>query len=274
MFQKVSIGVGLAVAALAVVAASPAGEAGRGGTLRVDLFSDIDYTDPALAYQGKSWEIEYATCLKLLNYPDANGPKGSQLTPEAASGFPRISNGGKPYDFTVEVTNTRFAPTGQRVTAANFKAAFDRNADPKMQSPATAFMDDIVGADTTPMSGVRVRGKHLIVTLKRAAPDFLARVAMPFFCAIPVNLPRDPNGVETLPAAGPYYVAERAVNKTMVISGTRSTRAGARTTRTRSSTRSGTRRRRSGCGSNGASPTTRPTVSRRRRTPRSHRSTA
>jgi ABC-type oligopeptide transport system substrate-binding subunit len=207
------------VGLLGVFASSAAAKSGakQGGTLRVDLFTDVDYTDPALDYLSTGWEIEYSTCLKLMNYPDVNGPKGSQLTPEAATGFPKISNGGKTYDFTVNVPFTKFAPTGAAVTAANFKAAFDRNADPKMQSPATAFMDDVVGADKTPVSGVRVRGKHLIVTLKKSAPDFLARVAMPFFCAIPTNLPRDPNGVETLPGAGPYYIAERTVNKSIVL---------------------------------------------------------
>jgi len=206
------------VGLLSVFASSAAAKSGakQGGTLRVDLFTDVDYTDPALDYLSTGWEIQYATCVKLMNYPDVNGPKGSQLTPEAATGFPKISNGGKTYDFTVNVPFTKFS-NGGAVTAANFKAAFDRNADPKMQSPATAFMDDIVGADKTPVSGVRVRGKHLVITLKRAAPDFLARVAMPFFCAIPVNLARDPNGVETLPGAGPYYIAERTVNKTIVL---------------------------------------------------------
>src|SRR5437867_344942 len=186
-----------------------------GGTLNVDLFSDVDYTDPALDYLSTGWEIEYATCLKLMNYPDANGARGAQLVPEAAAGFPKVSNGGKVYDFTVSAGFTKLS-NGQAVTAANFKAAFDRDADPKMQSPATAFMDDIVGANTTPVSGVAVKGNHLIITLKKAGPDFLARVAMPFFCAIPTNLARDPNGVETLPAAGPYYIAERSANKSIV----------------------------------------------------------
>jgi ABC-type transport system substrate-binding protein len=188
----------------------------QGGTLNVDLTTDVDYTDPALDYLSTGWELEYATCLKLMNYPDANGPKGAQLVPEAATGFPKVSAGGKVYDFTVSAGFTKFS-TGQPVTAANFKAAFDRNADPKMQSPATAFMDDIVGADKTPVSGVRVRGNHLIITLKKAAPDFTARVAMPFFCAIPVNLPRDPNGVEEPPSAGPYYIAERTPNKSIIV---------------------------------------------------------
>jgi len=207
------------VGLLSVFASSAAAKSGakQGGTLRVDLFTDVDYTDPALDYLSTGWELEYSTCLKLMNYPDVNGPKGAQLIPEAATGFPKVSNGGKTYDFTVNVPFTKFAPTGQGVTAANFKAAFDRNADPKMQSPAGAFMDDIVGAGSTPVSGVRVKGKHLIVSLKQAAPDFLARVAMPFFCAIPTNLERDPNGVLTPPSAGPYYIAERTPNKSILV---------------------------------------------------------
>src|SRR3954447_13628227 len=157
--RKLWLSTALAVIAMLAVfaggaAAKTAKSGATGGTLPVDLSTDVDYTDPALDYLSTGWEIEYSTCLKLMNYPDVNGAKGSQLTPEAASGFPKISNGGKTYDFTVNVPFTKFAPTGQAVTAANFKAAFDRNADPKMQSPATAFMDDVVGADKTPVSGV------------------------------------------------------------------------------------------------------------------------
>ena len=151
-----------------------------------------------------------------MNYPDANGAKGSQLVPEAATGFPKVSNSGKTYDFNVKVGYTKFS-NGQPVTAANFKAAFDRNADPKMQSPAVPFFSDIVGADKSPVSGVKVSGSHLIINLTHAAPDFLARVAMPFFCAIPTNLAHDPNGVLAPASAGPYYVSDRVPNKSITL---------------------------------------------------------
>src|SRR5947199_7841897 len=187
-----------------------------GGTLNVDLTTDVDYTDPALSYLSTGWELEFATCLKLVNYPDANGPRSSQLVPEAASGFPKISNDGKTYDFTVDAGFTKFSD-GSAVTAASFKAAIDRDADPRMQSPSGAFISDIVGASKSPVSGVRVKGKHLIITSTHAAPDLLARLAMPFFCAIPSSLPRDPNGVNTPASAGPYYVASRTPSKSIVL---------------------------------------------------------
>jgi ABC-type transport system substrate-binding protein len=210
----------VAIALLAVFASSAVAKSAKsgatGGTLNVDISTDVDYTDPALDYLSTGWEIEYSTCLKLMNYPDANGPKGSQLVPEAAAGFPKVSNNGKTYDFTVKANFTKFS-NGQAVTAANFKAAIDRDADPKMQSPAVPFFSDIVGADKSPVSGVKVRGSHLVITLTHAAPDFLARMAMPFFCAVPTNLTHDPNGVLNPPSAGPYYIADRVPNKSITI---------------------------------------------------------
>ena len=85
-----------------------------GGTLNVDLTTDVDYTDPSLSYLSTGWELEYATCLKLVNYPDANGPRASQLVPEAASGFPKVSKDGKTYDFTVDCRASRSSRTASR----------------------------------------------------------------------------------------------------------------------------------------------------------------
>ena len=117
------------VALLAVFATSAVAKSGHaskvgatGGTMNVDFFTDVDYTDPALDYLSTGWEIEYATCLKLLNYPDANGPKGAQLVPEAAAGFPKVSNSGKTYDFTVNASFTKFS-NGAPVTASDCAAS-------------------------------------------------------------------------------------------------------------------------------------------------------
>jgi ABC-type transport system substrate-binding protein len=206
----------LAVFAASAAAAKPAKTGATGGTLNADLSTDVDYTDPALDYFQPGWEIEYATCLKLMNYPDANGPKSSQIVPEAATGFPKVSNNGKTYDFTVNASFTKFS-NGAPVGPANFKAAIDRNADPKMQSPSLPFFSDIVGADKSPVSGAKVQGSHLIITLTKASPDFVARMAMPFFCAIPTDLAHDPNGVLAPASAGPYYISDRVPNKSITI---------------------------------------------------------
>jgi len=206
-------------------ASSPASSgkvAKTGGTLNYDLQSDIDFSDPELDYYVPGWEIEYATCLKLLNYPDANGPKSAQLVPEAATGFPKVSNGGKTYDFNVSAPWTKFND-GSAVGPANFQHEIERLADPKMQSGATPFISDIVGVQAkldgkaSTVSGVKVSGSHLIITLQKASPDFLSRVSMPFFCAVPKNLPNDPNGVLTPGSAGPYYISDRVPNKSITL---------------------------------------------------------
>ena len=57
-------------------------------------------------------------------------------------------------------------------------------------------------------SGVVARGYRLVIRLVRPLGDFPARTSMPFFCAVPPNLPADPEGRGAFPGSGPYYVSE------------------------------------------------------------------
>lgn len=181
----------------------------RGGTLRVDLRSDFDYIDTSLAYFSHSWQILNATQLKLLSFPDVEGTAGTRIRPEAAAGFPRVSNGGKTYLFTIK-KGFRFSD-GSPVTAANFRAAIARGLNPKMQSPASSFLDDVAKYRTVGQYGLEV-------TLKTVAPDFLARMSMPFFSAIPVNRPIVPEGVDApLVSAGPYFIQEWVKQRSAVV---------------------------------------------------------
>jgi len=118
----------------------------KGGTLKVLLADDTDYVDPALAYYQISWQFEYSTCLKLLNYPDSAGDAGSQLVPEAATALPEVSADGKTYTFTIKPGQKFSPPSTEEVTAQTFKYAIERDLNPKMQSPAASFISDIVGA--------------------------------------------------------------------------------------------------------------------------------
>ncbi len=195
----------------------------RGGTIRVNLASDTDYTDPALAYYSVSWQVEYATALKLLNYPDAPAPEGSRLQPEAAAALPNVSADGKTYTFTIR-EGFRFSPPSKElVTAASFKAALVRVLSPKMQSPGASFLSDIAGAEAfrdgkaKSVSGIEVDGDTLTITLVDVAPDFLSRIAMPFFAAIPLSTPLNPAGEKQIPSAGPYYIEEWVPKRQLVL---------------------------------------------------------
>jgi len=184
--------------------------------------TDVDYSDPALAYGVLSWEIEYNTCAKLMNYSDAGGVVSNALTPDAAEGYPVISKDGKTYTFTIR-SGIKFSD-GAPLTAQSFVAAMNRDANPSMNSPVDAFVTDIVGWNEVvnkkakTISGVTANGNKLTIKLTQKDGGLLDKLAMPFFCAIdPAKTPVDPQGVKTLPGAGPYYIAARTVGKQLVM---------------------------------------------------------
>jgi oligopeptide transport system substrate-binding protein len=217
-----AIGVGLLVAAGFAAPASSSTER-RGGTFKYSLDTDIDYVDPALAYYVPTWEIEYATCGNLLNYPDAPAPRGSRLVPDVAAAMPTISRDGRTYTFRIRTT--RKFSDGTRITANNFKYSLNRALNKAMASPAQPFFEDIVGAKavingtakTAP--GIRVlSGNRLQIKLTKRAPDMLSRLAMPFACAIKTNVPINPDGISApVVGSGPYYIAAWTPKRSITI---------------------------------------------------------
>jgi YVTN family beta-propeller protein len=204
-----------------------------GGTARFNAQEDVGSLDPALAYapisstslgraSSPSWQIEYATCAKLVNYPDRPGAVGTQLVPEVAQSLPRPTNGGRTYTFRMR-RGFRFSPpSGRPVTAQAFKHAIERSLSPEIAGPARlnivaptigvgGALDDVVGAKAYEagrakhISGIVANGNMLSITLVAPAPDLLARLTMPFFCAVPADTPVRP--VQIVATAGPYYVA-------------------------------------------------------------------
>ena len=206
------LGAGL-LAAAGIAGTSTTAAAGaaskKGGTLRIDSRTDFDFVDPTLSYFSHSLQLQNATQLKLLSFPDSESSASGRMVPEAAAGFPKVSGDGRTYTFTVR-KGFRFS-NGAQVTAANFRAAFARAVNPKMQSPASSFLDDV--------ASVRTVGRYgLVVTLERPAPDFLARLTMPFFSAIPTNLPIVAEGIAApVVSAGPYHVQEWVKGRSAVV---------------------------------------------------------
>ncbi len=199
------------------------GRASEGGTARLDTFYDIGSMDPAVAYETEAWQLLYATCANLLNYPDRAGLAGSQLVPEVAQSLPARSADGKSYTFTIR-TGFRFSPPStERVTAQTFKATIERTLSPAMKSPIAYEFADIVGAGaymagkTAHIAGVTARANTLTIRLTKPAPNLPARPAQPFFCAVPSNTPLDPHGDGVIPSAGPYRVASNTPGQGVVL---------------------------------------------------------
>ena len=183
----------------------------KGGIVRL-AFNGLDYMDPALAYSGPSWALLDTTCARLMTYPDKPPPAGLRLVPEVAASFPKISQNGKTYTFTLR-RGFRFSD-GTPVRAAAFARAIDRALALGDKTGAVQYVSDIAGAAEVQAgkrhhaAGVVARGNTLVVRFSRPVFDFAAESTMPFFCAVPPTLPSDPEGVRTFPAAGPYYVTE------------------------------------------------------------------
>jgi ABC-type oligopeptide transport system substrate-binding subunit len=208
---------------LLAAAASGEAPAPTDNTFRLSLSVDIDYVDPALSYYAPAWALHYATGALLLNYPDAPAPRGSWLRPEVAAGFPTISKDGKTYTFTLK-KSYRFS-NGRAVTAWNFAWAIHRALHRRTHSPAQPFLEDVVGAQVfiegkaAKISGVRVVNAHTLkIQTKSRAPDLLARLAMPFFQAVPDDLPIEPEGVDApLASAGPYFFRQWRRNRSILL---------------------------------------------------------
>ncbi|MGE5272812.1 MAG: ABC transporter substrate-binding protein [Verrucomicrobiota bacterium] len=214
---SLTIGAGLLVSTAAGVADQAKQ---KGGTLQISRGRDIDSVDPALAYLPDSWMLEFATCAKLYNFPDRPAPEGAVPVPEVATDFPTLSPDGKTQ--TIRLRRTFRFSTGRPVTAANFVAAFNRDASPKLQSPATAYLHEIAGADAViqgkaqSISGLRALGPYTLqIRTTRRLADLPVRLSMPFFCPIGVDTPAEE--IDDPPGSGPYYVASRVPNRQVVL---------------------------------------------------------
>jgi DNA-binding SARP family transcriptional activator/ABC-type transport system substrate-binding protein/DNA-binding beta-propeller fold protein YncE len=193
-----------------------------GQVLQVRNHDWFNGTDPAVATEpgtaGQPWEqqLQYATCARLLTYPDAPAPDGWRLVPEIAAAWPSLSPDGRTYTFRIRHGFEFSPPSGQMVTAATFKYTIERALSPALgpDPPALSVASDIAGlpayrAGSSPyISGIRATKNTLAITLVRRAPDFPERIALSYFCPVPIGTPTVVNGLQDpVPSAGPYYLS-------------------------------------------------------------------
>ena len=91
--------------------------------------------DPAYGPFPTASQLLYATCLKLVNYPDAAGAAGATLRPEAAAALPTISADGRTYTLPHPAGTALLAAVGRagqrRVVQADDRAhAVPQGRDP------------------------------------------------------------------------------------------------------------------------------------------------
>ena len=193
----------------------------------VKLFSQQgafgDGDEPALNWNAAAMQIAFATCAKLLNYPDEPAPQGLQLRPEVAAAMPSASPDGRTYTFIIR-SGYRFSPpSNQPLTAETFRHSIERALSPKLGGfqPAAYFVDDIQGEQAfqpegAHIWGLRASGARLEITLSRPSPTILrdwrcrSSVRCPTHSVRPGGTAPRQRRAERGSAAvrGPHYVAD------------------------------------------------------------------
>ena len=138
-----------------------------------------------------------------------------------ARSLPTRSPDGKTYTFRIRPGFRFSPPSNEPVTAQTFKLAIERGL--KLPAALWGRADDILGAKAlaagtaTHVAGVVANGDRLTFRLTAPDPVFVSLLAEPLFCAVPTDTPLAPEGVGTLPSAGPYYVASYTPDQQIVL---------------------------------------------------------
>lgn len=156
--------------------------------------------DPALDWDFAATQIQFATCAKLLRRPDEPAPNGLRLVPEVAAGMPNISRDRRTYTVTIRGGYRFSPPVNEPLTAGTFRYTIERAASPQLAPdpsavPGPGAVEEVEGftafrsGKARHISGLRVAGDHLLITLRKPSADFLQQLASPL-CALFPAVPR------------------------------------------------------------------------------------
>jgi peptide/nickel transport system substrate-binding protein len=193
------------------VAVGASGRQHRGGTLRI-VGDGIDSLDPAVAYDTNIWQILSITNDGLVGYKRVGGPEGTTLVPDLASALPDVSADGLTYRFPMR-EGIHYS-TGDPVQPEDFRYGLERSI--AINPDGASFFGAIEGAAACAEAGPRcdlsesilVDGGAITIRLQRPDPDLQYKLAMPFAFPMPSTVPMQDQGLEPLPATGPYMVQQ------------------------------------------------------------------
>jgi ABC-type oligopeptide transport system substrate-binding subunit len=139
--------------------------------------------------------------------------------------MPEVSRDGRTYTFQIRPGYRFSPPSNEEVTAETFRYSIERALSPKLEGRAPEFISDLEGeaafraGKADHISGLRAHGDGLTIILTEPSPNFLQRLALPFFCPVPTDSPLIRGGAggtvfypepapTVVPSAGPYYIAD------------------------------------------------------------------
>jgi ABC-type transport system substrate-binding protein len=159
-----------------------------GGTVKVAWSDPPDSFDPALGSNLTAWD-----CLTELVYFGSLMAYDKQFggpVPNLAAAPPTVSPDGTTLTFKIR-PDVKFH-NGRTIVAGDFKYAWERMLNPKMQSWGASYLSSIVGANAmmagkaTHLDGVQVQGDSTLI-VHLTAPDFtiLNALTQPITAPVP-----------------------------------------------------------------------------------------
>jgi peptide/nickel transport system substrate-binding protein len=186
------------------------GSADRSSTLEVTYVAFPDYLDPSLSYSLEGWSAMWETYVPLLTYVHADGAAGTKVVPGLARAMPKIGDGGHTYTLFLR-KGLRYSD-GTPVRASDFRSTIERVL--AMNSPATPFYTDIVGAERFAetkrggIAGIRTDDAtgRIVIHLVRPRSTFTNELAMLFAAPLPPDTKREDLSGDPPPGTGPYEI--------------------------------------------------------------------
>ena len=216
----------------------------RGGTLTIASGPLAQSIDPQsfLSSQAQPWQTFSMTNDGLVGFKRVPGPDGETVVANLATSLPAPTDNGHAYIF--QLRRGIHYSTGQPVEASDIRYGIERAFTVNVGKQhdlnlGQQFYDDIVGASTCATHLATCRLNHGIVVndqagtvtfhLRRADPNFLAKLAMPMAVAVPPQVPPDDQGTRPLPATGPYMIANYDPKKGAILVETHTSGSGRKT---------------------------------------------
>lgn len=204
----------VAVGALGLVGCGGGGSSDTSGTtpttLQVTYAAFPDYLDPSMSYSLEGWSAMWETYIPLLTYAHRDGAAGTKVIPGLARALPKITDGGRTYTLYLR-PGLRYSD-GTPVRASDFRSTIERVL--AMNSPATPFYTDIVGAEhfaETKHGGipgiVTDNGSgRIVIHLVAPRSTFTNELAMLFAAPLPAGTKREDLSASPPPGTGPYEI--------------------------------------------------------------------
>lgn len=208
-------------------AALDAGEASKGGTLRIVNGDDVDYLDTAGAYSPTAWALQRLYSRTLYAYRSSKNEKiAGTPVPDLAAARPVISDQGRTYTFKLRSGVKWAPPVNRELVAQDFVYGLHRLFDKKTPSSGQPYALLIKGAEAfskgkaKSISGIKaLDARTLRIQLEQPAGDFLSILTMGFFAPVPKEVagtvPVGSAYSKKVVAIGPYILQSYAPGKSM-----------------------------------------------------------